>query len=230
MQKKGQNIVNLSGKHCPVVYMDTNPLDDQSFPQRERWGLSRFELSRMYKQIILFHGPTTTEEGGRKGVPFPENTTGVFYYHKEPSLPKLSGAIRFRLCNSIENFSQGQDLEKSFGRPWTVDLYSIARFSNHRPLRKFLLEEGLVAKDIFEDLEKLPLITPRNIRWIFNLDQTFVCDLQQTRLVLAILTRKSLETAIIHCPWSQTNVHRGGNPWFNPYKGHNFLFVVGQCY
>ncbi|KAF8890013.1 hypothetical protein CPB84DRAFT_1411003 [Gymnopilus junonius] len=205
MQDKRQKIIDLSGRTAPVVYLNAvRPVDKVS----TKTSRLRAEVVGMYRQAVRF----------------PANTTGMFYFHEEPDMPKLAGAIRFRLCDSVDAFSQGHDLERSFAQPWAVNLYSIAKYPAHRPWRHFLVQEGLVSEDLFQDLEKLPLINTRNIRWLFSLDQTFVFELQRTQINFVVMTRRSLEATHISTPFGEMNMPMEGNSLRGnkvfPFKGY----------
>ncbi|KAF8200348.1 hypothetical protein BJ912DRAFT_628924 [Pholiota molesta] len=49
---------------------------------------------------------------------FPENTRGFLYYHHSPNMPKLSGSVHFRICDSPELFDSGRDLLSLKGDAW----------------------------------------------------------------------------------------------------------------
>ncbi|KDR82904.1 hypothetical protein GALMADRAFT_238550 [Galerina marginata CBS 339.88] len=199
----GQEIVDLSAKcnpHLNLVGVTGNST---------RMGHPTNYSSHMH-QAVKFRCISA------KGhLPFPENTKGVFYYHEGFGQSKLSGGLRFRLCDRLAEFSEGQDLESTLGEPWAIDLYNICRYRSYTLLRNFLVQEGLVDEDLVSDLQKIPSTNFRGVRWIYSIDQAVVLNLQQTRFSFALLTSKALKTVTIYRPVTDVCT----NTRFNPYKG-----------
>lgn len=124
---------------------------------------------------------------------FPNNTRGVLYYHTDPSLPSIAGEVRFRLCDTIENFERGSDLHIR-GEPWSLMLAHIAFTPNFIGLRKLLVKEGLVDTQMMSDISKLPNLDKLDNRLVlFHLSQPFYVDLASHTLVLTLLTRTSVQ-------------------------------------
>jgi hypothetical protein len=74
--------------------------------------------------------PFYFHQGKRSWTAFPVNTVGVLYYHDAGS------QIRFRLCQSLEEFAEGPDLKLPDSRIWNISLARMAR--NPRKYRPFL--------------------------------------------------------------------------------------------
>ncbi len=127
-------------------------------------------------------------------IPFPINTCGVFYYHVDPQLPPINGSVRFRLCDSLENFVQGKDLEVNTGKPWMVPLVRLAHVSSFRALNRFIIEEGLVDKRLVRDIQKLKVPRRPCAHLLYHLSQSFVVDLHMTVLLLHLVTRAAMST------------------------------------
>jgi len=127
-------------------------------------------------------------------IPFPLNTCGVFYYHVDPQLPPMNGSVRFRLCDSLENFVQGKDLEVNIGKPWMVPLVRLAHVSSFRALNRFIIEEGLVDKQLMRDIQKLKMPRRPSALFLYQLSQSFVVDLHMTVLILHLVTRTTMST------------------------------------
>lgn len=128
-----------------------------------------------------------------KGRPFfPKNTRGALYYHTDPTLPPIAGEIRFRLCDTIENFEHGSDLH-ILGMPWSLPLTRIAYNSSLIGLRKLLVKEGLVDSQLMTDISKLPNLDRQDDRLtLFHLSHPFLVDLTVTDLNLTLVTRSAL--------------------------------------
>ncbi|KAF5316516.1 hypothetical protein D9619_006166 [Psilocybe cf. subviscida] len=63
---------------------------------------------------------------GKKFILFPANTKGVFHFHHVPSDVSQS-QIRFRLCEALGEFQNGDDLRLPGGELWNVSLKAMAR-------------------------------------------------------------------------------------------------------
>jgi len=62
--------------------------------------------------LYLRYSPPTV------GLPFPDGSQGVFYYHADPASPPIASEIRYRLCGDVEDFDEGLDLLSTSGTPW----------------------------------------------------------------------------------------------------------------
>lgn len=125
-----------------------------------------------------------------KGRPlFPANSRGVLYYHTDPTLPPIAGEVRFRLCDTVDNFERGSDLH-ILGTPWSLTLMRIAYTPNLIGLRKLLLKEGLVDMQVMADISKFPNLDKLDDRLtLFRLSQPFPVDLTIHELTLKFVTR-----------------------------------------
>lgn len=87
---------------------------------------------------------------------FPPNTRGVLYFVPTEQCRH----IRFRLCDSVTDFSHGSDLLKSDGQKWTMSLKRMASgFRHYHPLLNMIMEENpSFAADIDTALSKRRII------------------------------------------------------------------------
>jgi len=136
---------------------------------REIVTLDRSLLLKKHQQILDCSGATafTCRMGyltyklsyrhiGRY-LPFPIGTRGMLYYHVDPSLPPISGSLRFRLCDAPEEFERGSDLQVGPGQPWAISLCRLVRSKSQEPIRKMLLDEGLIEQDLVAAIQGLNL-------------------------------------------------------------------------
>ena len=122
---------------------------------------------------------------------FPEDTRGVLYYHNNPTLPPIAGEVRFRICDSLEDFDRGSDLHV-LKRPWSLSLLRIVHTPNFATLRQMLLHEGLVDTQLMSDVSRLPAKMQDRLL-LFHISQPFVLDLAQCQLEPNLVTRHSCE-------------------------------------
>ncbi|KAF9528773.1 hypothetical protein CPB83DRAFT_853727 [Crepidotus variabilis] len=139
---------------------------------------------------VKFRFLNEKQEGG--DLPWPSGARGVFYYHVDPTLPPISGALRFRVCDSINAFNEGYDLSIHVGRPWTLSLINIAHTPSYAGLRQLILQQRLVDRDLVHDVRNLPVPRrPMNARMLTSLNQPLVLDLQNPNARIFLVTRKS---------------------------------------
>lgn len=146
-----------------------------------------------------------------QSVPFPPNTRGVFYYHQDLQLPSLSGAVRFRVCDSLHSFDQGQDLFLTIGKPWSVPLIRIVHNNTFRDLGQFLIGDGLVQKSLLRDLSRLEAPSKIMGLYLYQLSQPFVINLDATAFLLHLVTRKTISSTIFSSPLY--NSHKAHKPY-----------------
>lgn len=144
-------------------------------------------------------------------IVFPPHTRGVFYYHVDPQLPPISGEIRFRLCDSPATFDQGQDLQISPRKPWKIPLLRIAHKKGFQKLSLFLMEEGLVQKDLLKDLAQLKVPSKNVGLCLYDLSQPLVIDLEATAFMIHLVTRKTFSSTLFFNPFY--NSHRACSPY-----------------
>ena len=110
---------------------------------------------------------------------FPEGTRGFLYYHSpEASDPPIAGEIRFRLTpgNDPAYFTHGSDLLCPNGLPWVIHLLAMAGSQKklfYQPIRKLLIDDGLVAPALLEKWDTNELHLFRNSRIIHSFGQPF---------------------------------------------------------
>lgn len=75
-------------------------------------------------------------------IAFPARTKGVFYFHHIRG-DNTQSQIRFRLCNTLDEFHHGEDLRNLDGGLWHITLKAIARAPDrkYRPVLALLQEE-----------------------------------------------------------------------------------------
>jgi len=147
--------------------------------------------------------------------PFPSNTRGVFYYHRRLDLPPVSGELRFRLCKTLEQFDEGQDLMlRNEPLPWNISIYTLVRDGRWRVLVKLLLQEQLVDEALVQDIKHINMDRPQGqYPWISQLDQPFVIDLAIPNLNIALLSRHDFRLLRFQ------NIFWDHRKQLNPYTG-----------
>ncbi|KAJ6566118.1 hypothetical protein B0H19DRAFT_1066463 [Mycena capillaripes] len=88
----------------------------------------------------------------RRYVPFPPQSTGFLYFHKEPNALPMEGSVRLRVTPDQEpsSFRRGHDLLLPSGCPWQVILPQIASQRVQTGFRHQLLHENLVTPEQLE--------------------------------------------------------------------------------
>ncbi|KAJ3513801.1 hypothetical protein NLJ89_g2743 [Agrocybe chaxingu] len=126
--------------------------------------------------------------------PFPPDTRGVLYYHlPRPKEPILSGQLRFRLCQDPSAFQEGSDLlAANRGEPWSVSLYYLVKLKRMKPLLNLILEEGLVARRVVGEVEKLPTVRS-DCPQLYSIDWPFVVDFSSNKISLGLINLSMFE-------------------------------------
>src|SRR4051812_26499937 len=90
-------------------------------------------------------------------IPFPPNTRGFFYYHRDPALPPIAGQLRFRLTPKRDpaSFAEGTDLLRTDFRPWGRSLLIMAAQRGYALILARLLEDGLIDSELLGKCETL---------------------------------------------------------------------------
>ncbi|KAF5328799.1 hypothetical protein D9619_011522 [Psilocybe cf. subviscida] len=125
-------------------------------------------------------------QGVWQDYPFPDNTTGVFYYHQPNTSPARLGELRFRLCADPQAFDTGSDLLLPSGQPWHINSQSLQLVHNYKPLRERLVEDGLLERDLYPGVPDSMLalgITP-----LTSIGQPFVVDLSASSFTIQLVS------------------------------------------
>ncbi|RDB29998.1 hypothetical protein Hypma_013779 [Hypsizygus marmoreus] len=160
---------------------------------------------------------------------FPLHTRGFLYYHRDPDLPPISGAVRFRVMpRSGSGFGTGTDLMSFNGRaPWAIWLVSIANVDKYLGLKQLLLSDCLVTPQLLEHCRKL-VARPGASRlnkihlnriyrsMLFRLEQPFVLDLASLPR-FSVMGPQWIERAELRCTMVQRPGFGPGS--FFPYSG-----------
>jgi len=157
--------------------------------------------------------------GGLSSHPFPSNTRGVFYYYHRHDHPPVSGELRFRLCKSLEQFDEGQDLMLRDGPvPWNLSIYTLSRDKKWEGLLNLLLEEQLVDEELVRDMKSIRMQRSQGqYPWISMLDQPFIVDLAKPHLNVALLTRHEFRLLRFQ------NIFWDADKELSPYTGTVFV-------
>jgi len=150
-------------------------------------------------------------------IPFPTGTRGALYFHQDPLLQPISGAIRFRICDSPLEFEQGSDLLFSSWRPWELPLVRIVASPTLHNFSKMLVEDGLVPASLVADIRQYHTSRywDRSVYNIYALNQPLDIDLSRTRLALNLITpRLSKRVALNHVFYD-----RSEGDYIKPYSG-----------
>lgn len=159
-------------------------------------GQTTFDISDMTRLRFSYRGenyPVPLFRHNIKGRPmFPKNTRGALYYHTDPAVPPIAGEVRFRLCDTVEDFERGSDLH-IHGTRWSLPLTRIAYNSSLIGLRKLLVKEGLVDSQLMTDVSKLANLDKLDDRLtLFHLSHPFLVDFTVSELNLTLVTRNAL--------------------------------------
>ncbi|KIM41277.1 hypothetical protein M413DRAFT_27662 [Hebeloma cylindrosporum] len=152
-------------------------------------------------RLIYFFKFLEKKGGSGALVPFPPGTKGLFYYHLAPGSPPQAGEIRFKECDSVQQFSSGEDLQVDTGAPWTLPLFNIVNSTPRRGyLEEPLLAPGLVDQELVADLQRLVRDSRRCKRLLhygialYEIDQPFVTDLHVATFGARLITRQTIQT------------------------------------
>ena len=133
---------------------------------------------------------------GTDYTPFPPGSHGFLYYYTDPNLPAVAGEVRFRLTanNEPSSFNSGRDLLRPYGLPWAISLLNISHVKYRDPLKRQLLEDGLVDPRVMQRCERLF----RNTKWniaphiiLYSLHQPFVVDMGAASFDVGVVTNDS---------------------------------------
>ncbi|KAF5328805.1 hypothetical protein D9619_011524 [Psilocybe cf. subviscida] len=114
-------------------------------------------------------------QGGRSDIPFPDDTTGAFYYRQSNTSPTRIGELRFRLCSNLQTFDMGNDLLLPSGQPWFISSQSLHLTSKYKSVREHLVEEGLLEHDLYPGVPDS--LQASGIIPLTSIGQPFVVDL-----------------------------------------------------
>ena len=132
-------------------------------------------------------------------VAFPGGARGVLYYHVDPSLPPISGSLRFRLCNVLEEFERGSDLQVGPGQPWSMSLCRIVRTKFGQPICKMLLDDGLIDQRLVTTIQGLSLTAKiLDKRSLYHLQQPVIFSLLKRYLYLQLVPSRS-SSPVLFC-------------------------------
>ncbi|KAF5340903.1 hypothetical protein D9758_012164 [Tetrapyrgos nigripes] len=119
-------------------------------------------------------------------LPFPEKTSGFFYYHSPQNAPLFAGGMRFRVCpsNDPKTFQDGFDLLKRNGFPWEISNWRLALNKTSLALGKELVNSGTIQSNVLRLCRKLASqlslhIAPHHV--VYALKQPFPMTLGVTR-------------------------------------------------
>jgi hypothetical protein len=158
-----QQLVDLSGTLNPAIY--SGPAGNTGYI--------------LYRRIRL--GGTT------KLIPFPDGSTGVFYYKQSTLAPTRVGELRFRLCSNNLSFDEGTDLLLPSGDVWHVSSDQLLLFAEYRHLRDLLSREGLLDCRFYPDTAYNAIqVSPRMSPYLLHFSQPFVVDLARSTINIRI--------------------------------------------
>ncbi|KAK7045973.1 short-chain alcohol dehydrogenase [Paramarasmius palmivorus] len=113
--------------------------------KREIGGGERVE--KVIQDRTLFtitYAPNTTPmEDYQVRIPicFPPTAQGFLYYHQPgPHAPLAASRLKFRVCDSLRSFHDGQDLRRPSGSIWGVSMWTMLRMG----VADALVEQGMI--------------------------------------------------------------------------------------
>ena len=122
-----------------------------------------------------------------------------------PGGPPQAGELRFKKCESVERFHEGEDLQVDTGQPWSLPLLNIVRSSSRKAfLHELLVEPGLVDQELVADLQHIfggskakdpgnGLGFNRGGLTLYDIDQPFVTDVNIAGSAVRLVTRQSIQ-------------------------------------
>ncbi|RDB28289.1 hypothetical protein Hypma_001433 [Hypsizygus marmoreus] len=159
--------------------------------------LSSHKMTRIYNSTTMLPSIITYFGGPNNRFLFPKICRGFFYYHRDPRLPDVSGAVRFRLTPdaNVSSFRTGTDLMlPDRPIPWCIQLLAIANSRRYDGYEKLLLQDGLVSPSLLQHCQKLGMRFGRLCHhMLFALDQPFLFDVNSSP-TLSVLARDGIET------------------------------------
>jgi hypothetical protein len=181
METMGQQVYDISGVQAAKLRTPRNVLLSMVYKKGQREGRESVE------------------------VPFPPGTKGVIYYHLSPGCPPQAGELRFKKCDTVDQFHEGEDLEVDAGQPWSLSLLNIVQSTPRNAfLRELLVEPGLVDQELVADLRRLfdgakdkdpghGFGFSRGGLTLHDIDQPFVTDVHITGFTARLVTRQSIQ-------------------------------------
>ena len=181
METMGQQVYDISGVRVAKLRTPGNVLLSVPYKNRQRGS------------------------GGSVGMPFPPGTKGILYYHLSPGRPPQAGELRFKKCDSTEQFHAGEDLQIDVGQPWSLPLLNIVQsMPRNAFLHELLVGPGLVDQELVADLRRLfegskdkdpghGLGFSRGGLTLHDIDQPFVTDVHITGFTARLVTRQSIQ-------------------------------------
>jgi hypothetical protein len=128
---------------------------------------------------------------------FPAHTKAFLYYSAPAERPRMAGELRLRLASddNFASFESGSDLLQRNGRPWSLPLYCVSKYSSYRLLYEKLREERLVPDDLDAALSTLPakMCTYSLGHVLFTLNDPFILNLNAQSVTLLIITGQGVE-------------------------------------
>lgn len=108
------------------------------------------------KLVQLHHGGFVSD-GKYLNTPFPPDARGFLYYHTPPDLPPMAGELRFRMTTSDDpsSFLAGSDMLGVHGNPWNIRIARISATETMTPVRRLLLQEGLIDDHALESVKTI---------------------------------------------------------------------------
>ena len=161
------------------------------------------DLSNITKANCLFGHSRSALcylSNGEHYTAFPDGARGVLHYYVDPSLPPISGSLRFRLCNILEEFERGSDLQGKPGRPWFISLCRLVRTQSYQPICKTLLDEGHIDQRLLTNIQDLNLVS-RIIDdvLLYDLKQPVISSLQHRFFTPQLVTSRSSSVVKLGC-------------------------------
>ncbi|KAF8074044.1 hypothetical protein FPV67DRAFT_1375945, partial [Lyophyllum atratum] len=122
-----------------ITTLHPSHLQPQDFMDLSNHTMSRVWVASHSASIFYYLSARHTRAA------FPPDSRGFLYYHHDPSLPRTTAQIRFRLTPRDDPglFAEGQDLVGKYGEPWAIDLLMLKQ-PFYEPFLTQLIRDGLV--------------------------------------------------------------------------------------
>ncbi|KAI0351143.1 hypothetical protein OH77DRAFT_1487921 [Trametes cingulata] len=126
----------------------------------------------------------------------------LYYWRPPPTVTPLAGELRFRITASDNPSSlhYGKNYAVRNSGPWRLSLLCIAWRIPYAPLRKKLLEEGLVDAGTMKlagELGKVSGIRRQSALIVHSFFQPFIIDLREPVFKFYFLGRKTLQQCLV---------------------------------
>ena len=148
--------------------------------------------------------------------PYPSDTKAFLYYTTPPGRPRIGGELRLRVTSSDDptSFTNGSDLLRKYGQPWSRPLYIISR--SYTPLYEKLREERLVSDELDAILSAFPSkskLAYSRSQLLYTLNDTIIIDFSNAGQRFFVITEQGVERLACRGHFFDNRDSRRGTPY-----------------